>query len=273
MTDTIKKIYIDSRYRTNGTDSDFKIDLPVVCNFSENTKLYISDIILPNSIKTINANNGLIYIEIYYDSNDWARYIFLERAIYTAAGFVAELETKVNAGILDLEVEVEVGYNAITNIITIDLIDNRANQTTPAYVRFVSDYSLETGASIFGVITRPVSSNQIIGLETEGGHAVTLISPYIGYLDLHSLRSIYITSSVLSTYDTLSNFGMSGIIKKVPMRANTNEIVYDNLDSQFDFVEVGKRTVSYVDIQLRDTNNNIIDLQNTHISFTLIFSQ
>ena len=61
----IKKIYIDSRHKSNDSSSntDFKIDLPVNIALLDNTAFYITDVTIPVSFYTIEAsrNNKLYY--------------------------------------------------------------------------------------------------------------------------------------------------------------------------------------------------------------------
>ena len=63
-----KKIYIDSKFRSPGSNSssDFKYELPETLSFHENTCAYIDDICIAHSWNTIidNVNNKL-YFKVY----------------------------------------------------------------------------------------------------------------------------------------------------------------------------------------------------------------
>jgi len=270
MTEPVKKVFIDSRYRDSGSDSDFKITLPYCLNFTDNTKMYIDNIIIPNSIKTINNTNNKLYISLFYESSTYDLILQLTNNIYNADSFVSELQAKLNTLLTPYpNITITAAYNFVNNIITLTMVDNTVSNNST--FTFISKYDLEHGLSNFGTINNPLIFNSIIGVSDDSNSILSEVSPYTGYLDLHNLRSIYITSSSLANYDTSSNFNMSNIIKKIPVRAGYNEIIYDNISGIFDYVGLSKSTISSVDIQLRDTRNNILDLNNAHISFTLIF--
>ncbi len=62
---------------------------------------------------------------------------------------------------------------------------------------------------------------------------ITEAAPYNSYLDLFNIRNLYLTSSALANYDTVSNFGMDTIIKKKPVHSSIQ---------QDDFSELGLDT-------------------------------
>jgi hypothetical protein len=72
----IKKIYIDSRYKTadSVSSSNFKIDLQTTLLFPENSVFYIDDISIPHSWYTVeNDINDRIYIYIFNSKTDRPR--------------------------------------------------------------------------------------------------------------------------------------------------------------------------------------------------------
>ena len=95
--------------------------------------------------------------------------------------------------------------------------------------------------------------------------------PYIAYLDLHPTRNLYLISSSLASYDTISNFGNDTIVKKIPVNANYNEMVVHSSGSGFDYLSVSRRTLRYIDFRLVGTYFNTIDLRGNHFSFSIIF--
>ena len=60
----IKKIYIDTRYKTDdsNSDSDFFIELPMSVNIPDNCICYIDDIVMPVSWTMIDSRNNQLYI-------------------------------------------------------------------------------------------------------------------------------------------------------------------------------------------------------------------
>ncbi len=60
----IKKVYIDTRYETDdsNSDSDFVIELPMSVNIPDKCICYIDDIVMPVSWTMIDSRNNLLYI-------------------------------------------------------------------------------------------------------------------------------------------------------------------------------------------------------------------
>ena len=62
--DKIKKAYVDSRFRTRGSnsDSDFKFELKEALDLPDNTVRYIDDISIPHTWRTIESHSNKSYI-------------------------------------------------------------------------------------------------------------------------------------------------------------------------------------------------------------------
>ena len=69
-------------------------------------------------------------------------------------------------------------------------------------------------------------------------------------------------SSSLSSYDAVSNFDSDTILKKVPVRSNSIESMFDTATAGFDYTSVSKRTSSSLDFKLVDSHPVVIDLRN-----------
>ncbi len=94
-------------------------------------------------------------------------------------------------------------YDQGDNRLKISLVDPRA-----APVKAVSPFILEiyTDAKLVPKYTTIANTvNTIIGNTTE--RLITEAAPYTCYLDLFNTRNLYLTSSALCSYDTVSNFG------------------------------------------------------------------
>ena len=63
--DRIKKVYIDSIYKTNDSvsNSDFKFEIKEALDLPKHTVCYIDDISIPHSWYTIDTYNNKLYIE------------------------------------------------------------------------------------------------------------------------------------------------------------------------------------------------------------------
>jgi hypothetical protein len=96
---------------------------------------------------------------------------------------------------------------------------------------------------------------------------------YYTNIDLHTTRNLYLHSSVLGSYDTLSNFNMDTIIKKISVRANYNELIFDSSMAGFDYRDVSRRSFQRIDFRLPDSYGNTINFKNSHWSLSIIFQK
>ena len=62
--DKVKKVYVDSRFRTNGSESnsDFKFELIEALEVPGNTVCYVDDISIPHTWRTVETYNNKFYI-------------------------------------------------------------------------------------------------------------------------------------------------------------------------------------------------------------------
>ena len=96
-------------------------------------------------------------------------------------------------------------------------------------------------------------------------------TPYVSHIDLHTIRNLYITSSTLASYNTVSKFDNDVIIKKILVRAQPGQMLFDSADAGYAFLDVSRRSLSRVDFRLQDSYGNIVNLRNNHWSFSLVF--
>ena len=152
-------------------------------------------------------------------------------------------------------------YDLMNNKLHIVLNDDRDSATGVVQVMILtdSDHDIVEPKSLTGVL-----------MITETGVLVPDIA-FSTYLDLHTTRNLYLTSSSLGSYNTVSNFGYDTIIKKIPVRFNYNEMLFDGAESGYDYLDVSKRSLRRIDFRLQDSFSNIINLNGNHWSFSLIF--
>ena len=101
-------------------------------------------------------------------------------------------------------------------------------------------------------------------------YIITEAVPYVAYIDLHTTRKLYLTSSCLLSYNTISKFDNDVIIKKMPVKANYSHLFFDSATAGYDYLDVSKRALNRI-FKLQDSNGNIVDLKNIHWSFSFAF--
>lgn len=252
----IKKIYIDSRFMSSDSrnESDFKIDLPITIHLPEDTVFYLDDICIPVSWYTVDEErNNKFYFRI--GATDYVKTI--------PAGNYST--TTLNTKLVELMNTVNSVFSPSPNLPT-----NTVGIST-------------SGSATFEILT----DRQIIDLD----YAVPVQSinnylnnnipkinssanPYIsGYVNLNPVRNIFITSGNLGGYNTLSISGERGIIKKVPVRANYNELIYDDAVLGIDYLTCSRQSLSRLEFQLKDMYGNFINLHGNHWSFSIVFAK
>mgnify|MGYP000518002737 FL=1 len=67
----IKKVYIDTRFKTadSRSDSDFYVELPRTLNIPDKCACYIDDIVIPVSWNTIDERNQNLYLQVDFDAS------------------------------------------------------------------------------------------------------------------------------------------------------------------------------------------------------------
>jgi hypothetical protein len=267
----IKKIYVDTRFKTadSKSDSDFSIELPRSFNVPDNVVCYIDDIVLPVSFSTVDARNNNLYFKFRHNNVFATGQITLDSKNYNGTTFTEALKSKLNAAVQSFNFNFDMSYDYTDNLLTIKLNDTRPVKTIPILFEIISDADLKNG-SYNSPMSEPKTLNQILRVTKsmtfiEGG------SQYKIYIDLHTTRNLYLTSSALASYNIVSNFGNDTIIKKIPVRAGFNEMLFDEGADGMDYLDVSRRTLRYIDFKLVDSYFNVIDLRNNHFSFSILF--
>jgi hypothetical protein len=259
----ITKLYIDTRFKSSDSisDADFKIDIPINLLMPEHTGFYIDDVSIPVSWYTIDANRNN---KIWFTFN----------------------------GILQ-SVEVSPGnYSLITlNTAIIDAMNRVTNLITPVGAKFQSDptlsankigikglttvsFSLYTDTQLinFGV-SKPLNTiNEVLRNFTP--NVCNNTTPFTsGYVDLFPIRNVFISSTGLGNFNTLSVSGDRSIIKQVPVTSGYGEIIFDQAVVGMDYLDCSRQTLSRIGFQLKDVFGNIINLNGHHWSFSIVFSR
>jgi hypothetical protein len=71
----------------------------------------------------------------------------------------------------------------------------------------------------------------------------------------------------------MSVAGDRNIVKKIPVNAPHGDVIFDQTVTGMDYLDCSRQTLSRLSFQLRDVFGNIIDLNENHISFSIVFSR
>ena len=90
-------------------------------------------------------------------------------------------------------------------------------------------------------------------------------------LDLQPIRNIYISSPNLGNYSTIGPNGQASIIKKVPVNANYNSVIFDGMSSSNDFLDCSKQKLKNIEFTVDNVHGQRINLHGGEVSFSIIF--
>ena len=254
----VKKIYIDSRFKSSdsASDSDFKIDLPETVNMPEDTVFYIDDVAIPVSWYMIDSNrNDRLYVRV----DGVMSVVFLTPGNYTLQTLNQEIVDQMNNAVPgDLFVS---SPNASKNQVGI------STTSTKVFEILTDAQLLQLGYSSPLHSVNAVLRNTTAKVNING-------NPFVSsYVDMFPIRNIYIVSPNLGNFNTISCSGESGIIKKVPVSSGYNEMVFDQVVLGSDYLDCSKQTLRRLEFKLKDVFGNIINLNDNHCSFSIVFAR
>ena len=294
----VRKIFVDSRFRDHGTNSNFQFTLsaPVL---HPKCRAYIDNIHIPNMFYTIQGNNRYIYVMEFftwmnpvtlnteptsrkrkialndgqYDIDTMA--VELKRALDTgsffpgaAAGTDAYTVTPdTNTGKLTLSMIGTVGN--IATIWTRQYLDaNKASwqetvDPAGAWVSQVGSYGESDDCyTVIGFqdfdATNPLSVT--VGTSVQG-------NSHVSVLPFHNL---YLTCAygLGSNEDCIGARG-GNILRSIPINAGFGNMIHDQLQNPFDFIQLEAGQLRSFSFALRDMFQREVDLRHG-FSFSIV---
>ena len=277
----VKKIYVDSKYKTadSVSDSNFKFQLPQTCYMPDDTKFYISDVCIPHTWNTINDFNSKLYLRIFYTagSNPGLRedYILdLTQKSYIGTTFATMLKSKIQEKL-----------PSITTIqCTFDSTTNKLSLTINADIlfQFLTDKELiqdTIGANNFAWNGDAYdkndlkSANNIISNTQNSSIAHDNTHPFNNHLNLQPIRNLYLHSPNLGSFQTLGARGEQTIIKKIPVSSNQGEMIFSDYNpGSADMLDCSKQTLRQIEFRLTNVDGIEVPLNSCHCSFSIAFN-
>ena len=93
---SVRRIYIDSRLRSSGTDSDFTYDLPRSIEVPDNTIAFVDSILVPNVWTTLHDQNNRLYVSETAGSTTTEHTYLLPEANYAGQALANMLQSTLN---------------------------------------------------------------------------------------------------------------------------------------------------------------------------------
>ena len=277
-----RKIYVDTKYKTKDSvsNSDFKIELPETVLLPEKCKAYLDEICIPHSFYTIEAGiNDKFYLHTSTTAANppldyWI--ITIPSKTYTGADLAAELANGINlalgggsyggtltASYISTTQSIQIGTAASHIIFRVLTENDIATKLQGTWNTLQSPYDENDPADLNGEILKL----------TEGS------SPYYNvaysfssnFVNLNSIRDLYITSSNLGNYNSIGANSERTIIKKVPVDVDFNYMIHNNQITGLDYIDVSKQTLKTVNFKIQTVDGKTVPLHGAHVSFSIIF--
>jgi hypothetical protein len=270
----IRKIYIDSRYKTSNSasDSDFNYQLSKSTFFPANSMFCIDEINVPYAWNTIELSiNDQLYL--VWQPTDQSPLVYTVLTLtsnrYTGTALAAEIASEINIAVSSVSNVWSAVYNTSSNTITL-------SSSAAAFFRILSDAELANLPSTAFPNMSPYnfkSCNDIIQIFPNTASGRTGVPITTGFLNLLNYQDLYITSASLGNFDVMGVRGESSVIRKICVDSQWGYSIIDKLNGAIDWLDCSKQSLDTLDFQFRDVRGNIIPLHGAHLSFTIRFTQ
>ena len=246
----VRKLYIDSRFLSSGTTSNFEYELPEVVDLPKQTAAYIIEFTCVNGWDTINSSNSQLYIVERNSSNvTRARVETLNSGSYDSESLRLEVESKLNAA----------GKHVAGTYSVSRVTSAGASQTSGASYRYYA-ISLSGGGTFFmpndSWLTNPFNAGSMWDASWNGpdydykdpkstNELFTIVdqsmqtSHQTEFVDLRSKHSIFVHSPSFADYQSIGPRGVRTILAKIPASsAYGNVIHYEHSGHHLDYLSI-----------------------------------
>ena len=270
----VKKIYVDSKYKTPDSisDSNFKFQLPQTVALPDDCSFFISDVCIPHSWYTINDFNCNLYLRTFDGSGVQNDYILtLAKQSYNGATFATQLASKIQTA---TSTAPTVSYDVNKNTLSLYI--------GTLEFQFLTDRELQDPAALtlggFAWNGASYDANDLKSangiISNTGNQSVAYINTYpkACILNLQPIRNVYIHSTNLGNYDTIGSRGEQTIIKKVPVNNNYSEMIFSDYTSGgYDMLDCSKQTLRQLHFIITNVDGVEMPFNNHHVSFSICF--
>ena len=279
----IRRLYIDSRFRSSGTTSDFEVELEQGISLPGAAHCYLSEFTGVVSWGTVNESNRNLYIGESTGGATSFRIVQLPVGAHDSESLRAVLQDALNAGrpsglgSYTVLRSSSAGSSATASLGSVAFRYYTVSVSSGSF-NIISDSVLESAVwynGVWKVAGGPVyptasirSTDELFMFDEALAFQASHVSKFI---DLRSKHSLFLHSS-LSNNDSVGPQGLRSILGKIPIDSGFGSISrFQHGGSPYELTSVGPTFLKTVRFWLRDARNNYVDLQGSHWSATLIF--
>ena len=255
-----RKLFLDSRFKVSGTDSDFLIELPVDVDCTRTSSFFVASCSFANTFATIMQSNNLFYFIVDDGLSFPSIYV---AAIPQGSYTPATMGTVLAAALAPLNITSTWTFNTVGTY-TVTYTSAGAKLFVPHYTEidsFVSSLHCNDGtfSPFVGYSSgapKYLSVNAMLNMPLRYPTPI-YGSPFTtGILDLTSLREVYLHSS-LANNRTLHVNGSRDCIARIPIDVSLGEIVQYRYLGPTEALSCSDMHFRTIRFQLRDWAGNI----------------
>ena len=272
-----RKLFLDSRFKISGADSDFTLELPQDVQCTRTSSFFVASCSFANTFGTITPANN----KFWYLSNSYAGTVYTLNVATIPSGDYdpVALSAAIVQAVPDLRYDGgKITWDPLTGTYTIDFHASPAGQVSyciPGYGtdidQFVKLYAPQTD---WAFIVRDLATNQEIpyipGDKTSSVNGLLNMpsvfgqsNPYkmqpfqTGIVDLAAVREIYVHSS-LANNSTLHVNGSRDCICRVPIDVAFGDVAQYRYLGPTDAISCSDQHFRTISFQLRDFAGRLV---------------
>ena len=268
------KLYVSSKSRATGTDSDFSIALPRPLVIRGRNKAFVDSVVLANAFYSIRAfENDQLYIR--EGSSDF-RILTLPEGQYNSISLQAAIQAGLQSAGKTLIGNYVVTFSTSTNRYTI-------SNDQPGTFHIYSGELLKEDLAVwntpsFGaggpLITTLRSSDSVTGLVgsaiLSGSQPIPIVA--IDSVNIQPYNQLFLRSSLADTTQVMTANGGSDIIRRIVIgQTPLNELCFDAHSTGFDSLDIKDRELNSISFSLTDSHGRTMNTRGHEISFSIIF--
>ena len=244
-----KRIFVDSRHRSVGTDSDFQISLPMPVPVGREAKALIDYVSFPNVSKTIVAGqNDILFLKEMVDGQETNRYTTLSEGNYDGFSLAAEVKSKLGTG-----------YTATFDSSNMALVVTNSAQQFKLLIPYES--------SFWGATLSVRNASQAIGLSVQKPFATIWSSDTIP--QLMPLHTVFMHST-MGRPQALSATGATDVIRRITIQVPYGHRQVDVQSTPLDLIDIGGEELSTLSFSFRDAFGFVVPTHGLPITFSIL---
>jgi hypothetical protein len=267
----VRRLLVDSRYRSSGSSSNFTFDLPQTVSLPQGAVAFITDVLIPSSWYTVEAGvNDRLYMEIpalAAEGQQTTIFTVVPEGSYDGDTLKTALQAALNARLSNLAPNFGVTYTQSTNKLSL---------TCTHDFKVHADSELKSLASLAAFYnpnhsavspSNPQSLNLVLGVSVNVLGLSLILFP-----DIRQYHQVLINSSSLGSLKTLGPNGSQTCIKRVPITAPFGGVTMYDAFHALDYIECELCTLSRLHFFVTDIRGQEINLHGAPVSFSIFFT-